>query len=157
MFKGSVFPPTRRTMGASLMASVTLLGVSVLTVLGPAGPAAAADTATINGASTFQTMDGFGASEGFGQAATIENAASATQTQALNYLFSPTSGAGLTILRNEISADSGTTIEPTAPSSPTATPTYLPLSSIGNDMGQLWLAQQIKASSWVANGHPAAR
>src|ERR1035438_1335011 len=102
VFKGSVFPPTRRTMGASLMASVTLHGVSVLTVLGPAGPAAAADTATINGASTFQTMAGFGASEGFGQASTIENAASATQAQALNYLFSPTSGAGLTILRNEL-------------------------------------------------------
>jgi O-glycosyl hydrolase len=151
VFKSTVFTPTRRTIGVSLMASVTLLGVSVLTALGPAGPAAAADTATINGAATFQTMAGFGASEGFGQAGTIENAASATQTQALNYLFSPTSGAGLTILRNEISADSGTTIEPTAPSSPTATPTYLPLSSIGNDMGQLWLAQQIKASYGVTN------
>src|ERR1039458_1136309 len=100
VFKSTVFTPTRRTIGVSLMASVTLLGVSVLTALGPAGPAAAADTASINGAATFQTMAGFGASEGFGQAGTIENAASATQTQALNYLFSPTSGAGLTILRN---------------------------------------------------------
>jgi O-glycosyl hydrolase len=142
---------TKHTASVSLIASATLLGVTALTALGPSGPAAAADTATINGASTFQTITGFGASEGFGQASTIENAASATQTQALNDLFSPTSGAGLTILRNEISADSGGTIEPTAPSSPTATPTYLPLSSIGNDQGQLWLAQQIKADYGVTN------
>jgi O-glycosyl hydrolase len=96
-------------------------------------------------------MTGFGASEGFGQASVIENAASAPQTQALNYLFSPTTGAGLNILRNEISADPGDTIEPTAPSGPTATPSYTPLASIGNDMGQLWLAQQIKASYGVTN------
>jgi len=79
------------------------------------------------------------------------NASSATQQQALNLLYSPTSGAGLTILRNEISADSGSTIEPTAPSSPTATPAYLPLSSIGDDQGQLWLAQTIKADYGVTN------
>ena len=142
---------TTRTARASLATSVALATVSALAVFIPASPAVAADTATINGATTFQTITGFGASEGFGQASTIENAASATQTQALNYLFSPTSGAGLTILRNEISADSGTTIEPTAPSSPTATPTYLPLSSIGNDQGQLTLAQQIKADYGVTN------
>ncbi len=142
---------TPRTARAALASSVALLVVSALAVFVPSVPAAAADTATINGATTYQTIAGFGASEGFGQASTIENAASATQTQALNYLFSPASGAGLTILRNEISADSGDTIEPTAPSSPTATPSYLPLSSIGNDMGQLWLAQQIKASYGVSN------
>jgi O-glycosyl hydrolase len=141
----------RRTSRASLAASVAVLIASALAVIVPSVPAGAADTATINGATTFQTVAGFGASEGFGQASTIENAASGTQTQALNYLFSPTSGAGLTILRNEISADSGTTIEPTAPSSPTATPSYASLSSIGNDQGQLWLAQQIKASFGVTN------
>ena len=62
----------------------------------------------------------------------------------LNLLYSTSSGAGLTMLRNEISADQGTTIEPTAPSSPTATPTYLPLSAIADDGGQLWWAQTIK-------------
>ena len=140
-----------RAARAALATSVALAVVSALAVVIPSVPAVAADTATINGATTYQTMAGFGASEGFGQASVIENAASATQTQALNYLYSPTSGAGLTILRNEISADSGDTIEPTAPSSPTATPAYVPLSSIGNDMGQLWLAQQIKASYGVTN------
>ena len=66
-------------------------------------------------------------------------------------MYSPTSGAGLTILRNEVSADSGDTIEPTAPSSPSATPSYASLASINQDMGQLWFAQQIKADYGVTN------
>jgi len=116
-----------------------------------AGPAAAADTATINGATTFQTITGFGASEAFGQASTVMNASSTVQQQVLNDLYSPTSGAGLTILRNWISADSGTTIEPNSPGSPGAAPTYLPMSQTGQDAGQLWLAQQIKADFGVSN------
>ena len=79
------------------------------------------------------------------------DASSAVQQQALNLLYGTSGGAGLTILRNEISADSGDTIEPNAPSSPSATPTYLPLSSIGEDQGQLWFAQQIKAGYGVTN------
>jgi O-glycosyl hydrolase len=114
-------------------------------------PAAAADTATINGATTYQTMAGFGASEAFGEAQTVMNAPSAVQQQALGLLYSPASGAGLTILRNEISADSGSTIEPTAPASPTAAPAYVPLASINQDAGQLWFAQQIKAGYGVTN------
>ena len=116
-----------------------------------AGPAAAADTATINGATTFQTISGFGASEAFGQASTVMNASSPVQQQVLNDLYSPTSGAGLTILRNWISADSGTTIEPNNPGGPGAAPTYLPMSQTGQDAGQLWLAQQIKADFGVTN------
>ncbi|MFI5065599.1 MAG: cellulose binding domain-containing protein [Streptosporangiales bacterium] len=143
--------PTRRAVGAILAASTTLLTVTALTMAIPASPALAADTAAINGATTYQTMTGFGASEGFGEASTVMNASSAVQQQALSLLYSPTSGAGLNILRNEISADSGTTIEPTAPSSPTATPSYLPLASIGQDQGQLWFAQQIKADYGVTN------
>jgi O-glycosyl hydrolase len=148
---GALLKLIPHTARAPLATSAALLVVSASAVIAASVPAAAADTATINGATTHQTMVGFGASEGFGQASTVENAASATQTQALNDLFSPTSGAGLTILRNEISADPGGTIEPTAPSGPTATPTYVPMSSTGNDMGQLWMAQQIKASYGVTN------
>jgi len=122
---------------------------AALVSIGP--PALAASAATINGAQTFQTITGFGASEGFGQAETIMGASSAVETQALNYLFSTSSGAGLTILRNEISADAGDTIEPNAPSSPTATPTYLPMSSIGNDQDQLTMAQAIKSTYGVTN------
>ena len=133
-------------LGAAAVVAIAAVAVGL-----PAGPAFAADSATINGGTTFQTMTGFGASEGFGQAATIMSASSATQQQALNFLYSPTSGAGLTILRNEISADPGDTIEPNAPSSPSATPTYVPLTSINSDQGQLWLAQTIKADYGVTN------
>jgi O-glycosyl hydrolase len=133
------------------LAAAATLALSATALVALAGPASAADTATINGATTYQTMAGFGASEGFGEAATVMNASSSVQQQALSLLYSPASGAGLTILRNEISADSGATIEPTAPSSPTATPSYVPLSSIGSDQGQLWFAQQIKADYGVTN------
>jgi O-glycosyl hydrolase len=120
-------------------------------VVGAAHNAYAADSATINGSTTYQTITGFGASEGFGEAATVMSASSAVQQQVLADLYSPTSGAGLTMLRNEISADSGATIEPTAPSGPSATPSYASLASINQDQGQLWFAQQIKADYGVTN------
>jgi O-glycosyl hydrolase len=140
----------RRTLLlAAAMAGVLTLGAGAL--VAGAAPAAAADTATINGATTYQTIAGFGASEAFGQAQTVMDASSPVQQQALGLLYSPSSGAGLTILRNEISADSGSTIEPAAPSSPTATPSYVSLASINQDAGQLWFAQQIKADYGVTN------
>ena len=140
----------RRTLllAASLASVLALAGGALVA---QAGPAAAADTATINGATTFQTITGFGASEAFGEAQTVMNASSAVQQQALGLLYSPASGAGLTILRNWISADSGSTIEPNNPGGPTATPTYLPMSQTSQDAGQLWFAQQIKADYGVSN------
>jgi O-glycosyl hydrolase len=54
-------------------------------------------------------------------------------------------------LRNEISADPGGTIEPNAPSSPSATPAYIPMSQTSEDLGQLWLAQTIKRDYGVTN------
>ncbi len=120
-------------------------------IVGTAHRAYAADTATINGATTFQTITGFGASEAFGEASAVMSAPAAVQQQVLADLYSPTTGAGLTMLRNEISADSGSTIEPTAPSSPTATPAYVSLASINQDQGQLWFAQQIKSLYGVTN------
>ena len=144
--------PTRRAVGAILATSTTLLTVTALTMAVPASPALAADTATINGATTYQTMTGFGASEGFGEASTVMNASSSVQSQALSLLYSPTSGAGLNILRNEISADSGSTIEPNNPGSPTATPSYACRSPRSARMpAQLWFAQQIKADYGVTN------
>jgi O-glycosyl hydrolase len=134
------------------IAAATAITLAACTaVIYGAVPAYAQDSATINGGTTYQTMAGFGASEGFGQAQVIMDASSAAQTQALNYLYSTSSGAGLDILRNEISADSGDTIEPTAPSSPTATPSYVSLASINDDQGQLWLAQTIKADYGITN------
>ena len=144
----SLTPPRSKLSKVLPVAAGGLL-VAALVSLGP--PALAVDTAAINGATTYQTMTGFGVSEGFGQASTVMDASSSVQQQVLKYLYGTSGGAGLTILRNEISADSGDTIEPNAPSGPTATPTYVPLSSIGDDQGQLWFAQQIKADYGVTN------
>jgi O-glycosyl hydrolase len=142
----------RRCTSAPLAAAVAVLAAAMLTVAaGVPASAQAGDghTAVINGAVRHQVITGFGASEAFGQAETVMNAPAAVQQQALSLLYSPASGAGLTILRNEISADQGSTIEPAAPASPTATPSYLPLSAINQDQGQLWFAQQIRADYGV--------
>lgn len=80
---------------------------------------------TINTGTTYQVIDGFGFSEAFGFGEAVQSAPSAQQTQALNYMFSTTEGAGLTILRNRIAADPGDTIEPTSPATPSSTPTYV--------------------------------
>jgi O-glycosyl hydrolase len=136
-----------RAIRATLAVSVVAL--SALAVAYQAPPALAADTASINGSTTFQAMAGFGFAEAFGEAASVMNAPSAEQQQALNLLMSPSSGAGLDIVRNEISADSGTTIEPNSPGSPGATPTYVSLASINQDQGQLWFDQQAKANFGV--------
>lgn len=108
-------------------------------------------TVTINAAEQYQRIAGFGVSEGFGQAKTLMNASAPVQKQVLSLLYSPTRGAGLTILRNEISADQGFTIEPGAPNSPTAKPSYLTLAEVDQDQGQLWFAKQIKADYGVSD------
>jgi O-glycosyl hydrolase len=88
---------------------------------------------TVNTGTTYQTIDGFGFSEAFGFGEGVQNAPSAQQTQALNYMFSTTEGAGFTILRNRIAADSSS-IEPNSPGSPSANPTYV---GIGTDSSQV--------------------
>jgi O-glycosyl hydrolase len=128
---------------------VLAVALSTLAVAYQASPALAADTASIKGSTTFQAMAGFGFAEAFGEAASVMNAPSAERQQALNLLLSPSSGAGLDIVRNEISADSGTTIEPNSPGSPGAAPTYVSLASINQDQGQLWFDQQAKANFGV--------
>lgn len=89
---------------------------------------------TVNPSTTYQTIDGFGFSEAFGFGGGVQNAPSAQQTQALNYMFSTTQGAGFTILRNRIASNPGDTIEPTKPASPSATPKYV---WNGNDQSQV--------------------
>jgi O-glycosyl hydrolase len=151
--------PRHRHRTLSLVAPTAALALAVpLGVFATATGASAgttqsgqAATVTINGFTQYQRITGFGASEAFGQAENVMNDPASIQQQVLNLLYSRTSGAGLTILRNEISADVGTTIEPTAPSSPSAAPTYVPLSSIADDQGQLWWAQQIKADYGVTD------
>jgi O-glycosyl hydrolase len=132
-----------------LAAAAVVLAAGGLTLTAPASPALAASPATIDGAVQYQRIAGFGSSEAFGQASIIEDAPAAVQQQVLSLLYSPQTGAGLTILRNEVGADPGETIEPTAPASPSAPPSYVSLQSIDNDMGQLWLAQAIRADYGV--------
>ena len=76
--------PPRRTLRTALAASAALLSATALGVVLPAAPALAADSATINGAIRRQTIAGFGVSEGFGEAATVMNASSSVQQQALS-------------------------------------------------------------------------
>src|SRR5581483_12430600 len=104
----------------------------------PAHPAFAASLVNINGATTYQTIDGFGFSEAFGRAASMNQAPPAVQKQMLDLLFSPTTGAGFTILRNIINSNSAS-IEPNSPGSPTAPPQY---AWDGSDSSQVWLSQQ---------------
>lgn len=112
---------------------------------GVARSASSTTTVTIDAARQYQRIAGFGVSEGFGQAKALMSAPASVQQQVLSLLYSPTRGAGLTILRNEVSADAGFTIEPRAPSSPTVKPSYLSLAAVDQDQGQLWFAKQIKA------------
>src|SRR5450631_1342570 len=138
-----------------------LLGVivfsGVLTVFFARQPAYAASAVTINGGTTYQTMDGFGFSEGFGQASSLEGD-TAGQKQVLDLLFSPTTGAGLNILRNLLPSTASDSIEPSSPGSPSATPRY---SAIGSSEGQVWMAQQAKTygvthlygDAWSAPGY----
>jgi len=146
-----------RQVGIRVLLGIVLLS-GALTVIFPQQHAFAASAVTINGGTTYQTMDGFGFSEAFGQASALESAGSSQQQQILNDLFSTTTGAGFTILRNLLPSDSGGTIEPNSPGSPTANPTYR---ALGDSGGQVWMAQQAKnygvtqlyGDAWSAPGY----
>lgn len=120
--------------------------------------AAAQTSITVNVGTTYQTVAGFGFSQAFGRAAQFQSIASALQKQALDLLFSPSTGAGFTIIRNRIgSGGSGDSIEPNSPGSPSSTPTYV---WDNNDSGQVWFSKQamsygvstIYADAWSAPG-----
>jgi len=136
--------------GVTSSGSSTTAATAVATAAVPATTRSRA-TVTINAAERYQRIAGFGVSEGFGQAKTVMDEPASVQQQVLSLLYSPTRGAGLTILRNEISADAAFTIEPKAPSSPNAKPSYLTLAEIDQDQGQLWFAKQIRADYGVSD------
>ncbi|WP_239149110.1 glycoside hydrolase [Streptomyces sp. SID12501] len=117
----------------------------------------AATSATINGSTTYQPIDGFGFSEHFGRAAIMNGSQGLSaqhQQEILDLLLNRTTGAGLSILR--LGIDSG--IQPTDPGGPNATPRYV---WNGVDKGQVWLAKQAKAygvnrfyaDAWTAPGY----
>jgi O-glycosyl hydrolase len=152
-------PPERIGLAAALLAAALLAGCGGSSGGGSSGGGSSGGGAgvtaqahvTISSVKQYQRIAGFGVSEGFGQAKTLMSAPASVQRQVLSLLYSPARGAGLTILRNEISADAGFTIEPQAPSTPTGKPSYLTLAEVGQDQGQLWLAKQIKADYGVSD------
>jgi O-glycosyl hydrolase len=113
---------------------------------------------TVNVGTKFQTIEGFGVSQAFGRAKEIQNAPASLQKQGLDYLFSTTTGAGFTIIRNRIgSGGNGDSILPTSPGSPSGTPSYR---WDNDDRGQVWFSKQamsygvktIYADAWSAPG-----
>ncbi|WP_051366398.1 ricin-type beta-trefoil lectin domain protein [Hamadaea tsunoensis] len=88
----------------------TLALVAAATVLGPAAPAAAATTVTINGSATGRTLDGVGAiSGGGGNSRLLYDYAEPQRSQILDYLFKPGYGAAMQILKVEIGGDTNST------------------------------------------------
>ncbi|KAH8807940.1 glycoside hydrolase superfamily [Xylogone sp. PMI_703] len=117
-----------------------------------------AATVTVNANAQLQQIDGFGFSQAFGRAKEFQNAPSGLQKQALDYLFSTTTGAGFSIIRNRIgSGGGGDSIEPTSPGAPGNTPRY---TWDNDDSGQVWFSKQaisygvktIYADAWSAPG-----
>ncbi|UQC83796.1 cellulosome enzyme [Colletotrichum lupini] len=80
---------------------------------------------TVDTTSKLQKIDGCGFSQAFGHAEEFQNAPTALQKGALDLLFSPTKGAGFSMIRNRIgSGGKGDSILPTSPGSPAGKPTY---------------------------------
>jgi glucuronoarabinoxylan endo-1,4-beta-xylanase len=113
---------------------------------------------TIDSTTKYQTIDGFGISEAFGEANFLRSLPSALQQQVLDDLFSTSTGAGLDILRNMIASSSDFSIEPTNPGFEKVPPTYV---WNGDDQGQVWLSKLVKknygitqlyANAWSAPG-----
>ncbi|WP_162907805.1 glycoside hydrolase family 30 protein [Allorhizocola rhizosphaerae] len=113
-----------------------------------------ATTVVVDGSRVHQTIDGFGISGAFGAANLIrELGDTPVRRRALDMLFSPTAGAGFSILRNLIPSDVAHTIAP----EPSTAPAYV---WDRDDWGQLWLTRQamsygvrtIYACAWSAPG-----
>ncbi|PAZ10373.1 hypothetical protein CLM62_41630 [Streptomyces sp. SA15] len=143
----------RKWTVTSLAVLLTVAGVTAAT----RPEARAATTATINGSTTLQPIDGFGFSEHFGRADIMRGSqglSAPKQREVLDLLLNRSTGAGLSILR--LGIDSG--IQPTDPGGPNATPKYV---WDRQDKGQVWLAQQAKAygvnrfygDAWTAPGY----
>ena len=146
----------RRLRKWALTSLAALLTAAATTAAALPQPAAAG-TATINGSTTYQPIDGFGFSEHFGRAAIMNGSQGLSaqhQKEILDLLLDRSTGAGLSILR--LGIDSG--IQPTDPGGPSATPKY---TWDGVDKGQVWLAKQARAygvnrfyaDAWTAPGY----
>ena len=136
----TVLRPSRRALRIALATSATLLSVTALGIAVPAAPALAADTATINGATTYQTMAGFGLSEAFGQASAVMNASSSAQQQVFSDLFSTTSGPAWTSSATgsaPVGATRSSRTTPAAPMRPRATSRWPPSARTRGSCGSI--------------------
>lgn len=145
--------------------STTLLGMLPALALAATLEPRQATTITVNLNQTHQTMDGFGASEAFQRAVTMQRLSETEQRRFLDLMYSPTTGAALSILRNGIGSspdmrdDHMVSIQPANPGGPDAEPNY---EWDGSDNGQLWVSQEavhtyglatIYANAWSAPGY----
>lgn len=142
---------SRTTRRNRLRVTVTAGFAVICSIAAAQAPANAATMVSVNGATTYQQIEGFGIAEAFNMANAIRGLGGTAQKQALDMLFSTTNGAGFSIVRNDIPSGS-TSIEPRSPGSPSATPTYVwNPSNGGTEEGQLWLALQAKNNYGVTN------
>jgi glucosylceramidase len=142
-------------------ARLPALATAVFLTLVTAPAAQAATTATVDGTRQHQQIDGFGFSEAFGRAEIMHGSQglpAAKQRELLDRLLSPSTGAGLSILRLHIGSTTASSIQPTNPGGPTATPRYV---WDHDDESQVWLAKEAKAygvkrfyaNAWSAPGY----
>lgn len=123
---------------------------------------------TINTSQRYQQYDGMGVSEAFQRSRQVYGLAglsAVNQTRVLDLLFSNTTGAGFTLLRNGIGSspmnnmDFMQSIEPVSPGSPSNPPNYIPLPEYDQDQVNLTIAaiargvKSIYADAWSADGY----
>lgn len=103
-------------------------------------------------------MDGFGVSQALGRAAEFRALSATPRKKGLDYLFSTTTGAGLSMIRNRIgSGGYGDSILPSSPGSPNGTRQYV---WDGDDRGQVWFSKEaqqygvtaVYSDAWSAPG-----
>lgn len=134
---------------------MVILALKSLTFIWLCGAALSQTTITINANSLLQEIDGFGVSQAFTRAKEFYNSSPVPRQKGLDYLFSTTMGAGLTIIRNRIGSTANDTILPRSPGSPSDAPQYV---WDGSDSSQIWFSKEamkygvktIYANAWSA-------
>lgn len=105
-----------------MVGRLATLSVS-LAALAQAWPQGSGPVINVQTDTRFQQYDGIGVAEAFQRSLVLHELDTATQNAALDYLFSNTTGAGFTILRNGLGSsptdpfDHMKSIAPTAPRS----------------------------------------
>ncbi|KAK3997930.1 glycoside hydrolase superfamily [Cladorrhinum sp. PSN332] len=148
-----------------LLTTSLVLGLAPVLALASTLAPRQATGITVDLARTYQTMDGFGTSEAFQRAVTMQRLSETEQRKFLDLMFSMEKGAGLSILRNGIGSspdmrdDHMVSIQPKNPGGPKAAPQYVWDKS---DNGQVWVSREavhtygvktIYANAWSAPGY----